>query len=764
MLPLLLASSIHAAAPVIDRVPALADEFQPSAVKLLPSPFATAMAANDRVLIALEPDRLLHSFRTNAGLPAKAPAYGGWESQGVAGHTLGHYLSAISKEFAATQSPVLKKRVDYIVSELSLCQSKRADGYIGAIPDGDRIWAEIKKGDVRSSGFDLNGGWVPWYTLHKDFAGLLDAYRYTGSKQALVVAKKLGDWAIDETAALTPDKWQLMLGCEHGGMNEAFANLYGFTGDRRYLEIGRKFYHKEVLDPLAEAKDQLAGHHANTQIPKIIGMARLYELEAQPNDKAIAVNFWNAIVNHHSYVNGGNSNYEHLQDPDKLNDQLSDNTSETCNTYNMLKLTTHLFRWEPSATYADYYERALYNHILASQDPADGMVCYYVPLVSGGARTYSTPTESFWCCVGTGIENHTQYGQAIYYHHGRERLWVNLFIPSDLTWKEAGVIIHQRTDFPSSGKILLRVESKARSRFELKIRHPKWAQAPLTVSVNGTAVALSNQPESYVTIKRVWNPGDRVTFTLPMPLHTESMPDNPKRLALFKGPVLLAADLGPTSAEVKRAPVLVTSDQPVDTWLRSTGPLTYITTGVAKPDPLTFKPFYTISHNRYAVYLDTFDVEGWRKQEEIYRQEEEQARELAARTVDYLRPGEMQPERDHNFQGEKVETGEFKKRKWRHALSGGWFSFDMAVDPSKPNALVLTYWGSDAGDREFDILVDGKKIATQKLEREKPDVFFDVRYEIPSELLEGKKKVTIKLQALPTKLAGGLYGARVVRG
>jgi uncharacterized protein len=323
-------------------------------VRLLDGPFKDAMEADARYLLVIEPDRLLSEFRAHAGLKPRAEKYGGWESSGLAGHTLGHYLSACSMEYAATGDLRFRDRVNYIVGELALCQKARGSGYIGAIPREDTVWAEVGAGKIRSHGFDLNGAWSPWYTVHKVMAGLLDAYLYCGNEDALRVERGMADWTGAIVSGLSDSIRQRMLACEYGGMNEVLANTYAITGDKKYLDMSYDFYDKRVLDSLALGLDDLAGKHSNTQIPKVIGCARRYELTADERDKRIAESFWSLVVSGHSYATGGNSDYEYLGRPGKLNDELTDNTTETCNTYNMLKLTRHLFAWHPSAALMDY--------------------------------------------------------------------------------------------------------------------------------------------------------------------------------------------------------------------------------------------------------------------------------------------------------------------------------------------------------------------------------------------------------------------------
>ncbi|MBZ0257511.1 glycoside hydrolase family 127 protein, partial [bacterium] len=416
-----------------------AEPFSVEDVQLLDGPFLHARNLDAAYLLRLVPDRLLAGFREVAGLPAKAKRYGGWESMGVAGHTLGHYLSAASRLYAAGDDRFLE-RINYIVDELKACQAN--SGYLAAFSEGKKVFEEVAKGDIRSAGFDLNGSWVPWYTFHKQFAGLIDAYRYCDNQEALEVAKKMGDWAIDVTSGLSEEQFQKMLACEHGGMNESMLELYAITGDERYLELSRRFHHQAVLGPLARGEANLPGLHSNTQIPKIIGVAHRYEYTQDEADHDIATYFWDRVVHHHTYANGGNSNHEHFGPADQLAHRLSSESSESCNTYNMLKLTRHLFSWTEDPQYSDYYEQALYNHILAAQNPDDGMMCYFIPMQVGGAKTYSTPFDSFWCCVGSGIENPARYTEGIYYH-GDDDLLVNLFIPSVLKWKEQGVELRQ---------------------------------------------------------------------------------------------------------------------------------------------------------------------------------------------------------------------------------------------------------------------------------------------------------------------------------
>jgi hypothetical protein len=760
--------AVNSNTPVPDRIRREARSFDLADVRLLDGPFKKAMKLDSEYLLRLEPDRFLSWFRKEAGLKPKGEVYGGWESRGVAGHSLGHYLSACAMMFAATGDERFRERVKYVVDELELCQRANGNGYVAAIPNGKKVFSEVAAGDIRSQGFDLNGAWVPWYTLHKLFAGLLDANHYCGNKKALAIAVKLADWADATLANLTEEQFQRMLACEHGGMNESLAELYARTGNEKYLKLSRRFHHKAVLDPLARREDHLQGLHANTQIPKLIGLARRYELTQDPSDETAAEFFWDRVVHHHSYVTGGNSDAEHFGPPDQLNDRLSQNTTETCNTYNMLKLTRHLFEWHASAEYGDFYERALYNHILASQNPDDGMVCYYVPLKAGSRKTYSTPFESFWCCVGTGMENHAKYGDAIYFHSD-DALWVNLFIASELNWREKGLTLRQETQYPDTNSTSLTIKTRKPLLLALRLRYPGWATQGFNVSVNGRPQNIDAKPGSFVEIRRTWKDGDRVELSIPMSLRLEAMPDNPNRAAVLYGPTVLAGDVGPENEgsveSLILVPALITESRPVAEWIKPVAgdASTFRTVGAGRPRDVALSPFYRMYNRRYVVYWDLFSPQQWLVREADYKAELERVRLLEAMTVDFVQPGEMQPERNHNMQGEGTEAGEHSGRKWRHARDGGWVSFDLKVPPDKPVSLVSTYWGSETGARNFDVLVDGVKIATQSLHNDRPGQFFDVTYAIPEELTRGKTRITVRFQAQPGNIAGGFYGLRIIR-
>lgn len=742
-------------------LPAYAVEL--SQVRLLDGPFKEAQQADVAYLRKIEPDRLLADFRVHSGLAAKGQRYGGWESSGLAGHTLGHYLSACALAYASTGDPAFLQRVNYLVAELDECQRARKTGYVGAIPNEDKLWAEVARGEIRSHGFDLNGGWSPWYTVHKIMAGLLDAYLYCGNARALALNQGLADWTGEIIKDLDEGKMQDMMVCEYGGMAETLANTYALSGNKKYLDFSYRFYDKRVLDPLAAGTDILPGKHSNTQIPKIIASARRYELTGDPKDVALARFFWQTVTDNHSYATGGNSNYEYLGEARKLSDKLSENTTETCNTYNMLKLTRHLFALRPSAALMDYYEKGLYNHILASQNHRDGMMTYFVPLRMGGHKTYSDEFDTFTCCVGSGMENHVKYGENIYFQGADNSLYVNLFIPSELTWKEQGLTLRQEGQLPATDKVVFTLTAAKPRAFKLRLRQPHWAKQ-VAVTVNGQPQPVAPDAEGYLVLDRKWKNHDRVELTLAADFYTEALPDNADRRAVFYGPLLLAGVLGTTEPEpVAGVPVLVTNSASANQWVKTVdqGQLRFQTAGLGVPHDVALLPFNQTASEYYTVYWDVFTPEKWAAQQRVYGEARRHQQELDAKTVDILRVGEMQPERDHAFTiSEKAETGEAHGKKWRVAHEGGTMAFTLKVAPEVANTLLITYWGMDNRGRVFDVLVDGVKIATEDLNKYKESRFYDVTYVIPAELVKGKHQVKITFQAKPNNSAGPIYGVR----
>ncbi|MFL6601105.1 MAG: beta-L-arabinofuranosidase domain-containing protein [Steroidobacteraceae bacterium] len=747
----------------------VAESFPLGSIRLLPSVYSSALEANRSYLHTLEPDRLLHNFRAQAGLKPKGALYGGWESDSIAGHTLGHYLSACSLMHAQTGDMECKRRVGYIVAELALCQARASDGYVGgftrkrgdAMENGRFAMEEVRRGEIRSTGFDLNGSWSPFYNWHKLLAGLLDADRHCNLRQAVRIAERLGGYIEGVFAALTDSQIQSVLSCEYGGLNDSFAELYARTGDQRWLRLARSIYDRKVLDPLTHRVDSLANVHANTQIPKVIGLARLYELTGDQRYAEASAFFWETVTAQYTYVIGGNGDREYFQTPCSISKHITEQTCESCNSYNMLKLTRHLYARLPDARYFDYYERTHLNNILAQQNPRTGMFAYMNPLMSGSHREFSSPFEDFWCCVGTGMESHSKHGESIYWRRGSE-LIVNLYIPSTLHWAAEGTRLEMTTDYPFAETIRIRVlERQSEAPATLTLRIPGWCGGP-GLTLNGNPLPCT--PKSgYVRTSRVWKSGDVVELRLPATLRTESTVDDAQTVALLYGPLVLAADLGPAAQTWKGLPpVLVGSD--VLSGITPTGstPASFRTKGLVRPDDVTLSPFALQHERNTAVYFKHFTESQWQVEQARYRAEQQYLADLQARSADVMHLGEMQAERDHALEAKLSYPVVYRGRNGRDARAGGYFEFTFKTRPG-PLVLQATYWGEER-NRRFRILVGGELVATERLEANKPGEFFEQDYPIPVSLTDGKPTVRVRFEPEERVSAGPVFGVRLFSG
>jgi DUF1680 family protein len=614
----------HAAATSKPSVAApMLQDFPLTEVRLLNGPFLEAQQRDEAYLLKLEPDRMLHNFRVNAGLEPKAPIYGGWESVRTwadiraHGHTLGHYLTAASLMYASTGHGEMKQRVDYIVGELKECQDAGRTGLICAFPDNT---AQI---DNLVAGRRVVG--VPWYTLHKIYAGLRDAHAFCGNAAARDVLVKFTDWAVEVTKDMTDEQFQRMLGTEHGGMNEVLADVYLLTNDKKHLVLAERFCHLTILTPMSERRDTLNGLHSNTQIPKIVGFERLYQVTGKPQYHAAAEFFWQTVTGTRSFATGGNGDNEHFFPITDFTRHLaSAKTMETCCSYNMLRLTRQLFANDPTAAGGDYYERTLFNTILGSQDPDTGMMTYFQSTRPGYLKLFCTPFDSFWCCTGTGIENHAKYGDSIYFRGRpdgpqRNSLYVNLFIASTLNWKEKGITLTQITSFPEIGRTRLEIKAASAQRFTLNLRHPAWA-ATASVRVNGSAAESSRKPGSFIALNRRWKSGDVVEMEMPMTLRLELLPGTTDTAAAVYGPIVLVGALGreikpgddlhvnertigSTFNEPIEVPALAGALAGIPAKIKPSGaPLTFKTDGIGRPGDVTLIPYYKMAHQHYNMY------------------------------------------------------------------------------------------------------------------------------------------------------------------
>lgn len=564
--------------------------FPLSAVRLRPGPFRDNMNRQLAYFTFVDINRLLHTFRTNVGIASSARPCGGWESPDteLRGHTTGHLLSGLAQAYANTGDSSYKTKGDAIVTALAACQAASPNkgyraGYLSAFPENffDRL--EIGQ-----------QVWAPYYTIHKIMAGLLDQYLLAGNGQALTVVSDMASWVKARTDRLSTTTMQNTLRTEFGGMPEVLTNLYQVTGNADHLATAKRFDHAQILDPLAANSDQLSGFHANTQIPKIIGAIREYHATGTTRYRDIAINFWDIVLAHHTYVIGGNSNGEYFKAPDRISTELSDHTCEVCNTYNMLKLGRQLFFTNPArADYMDYYELALYNQILGEQDPnsSHGFVTYYTPLRAGGIKTYTNDYDDFTCDHGSAMESQTKFADSIYFYSG-ETLYVNLFIASALTWPGRGITVTQDTTFPTQSSSKLTITGSG--HIALKIRVPSWTTG-MTVKVNGVSQSVTATPGTYLTIDRTWSTGDVIDFTMPASLKFPRANDNANIGAAKYGAIVLAGEYGSTDLG-GNLPTLQTGTLVPD----SNNPLRF--TGTASTGAVSLIPFYKVHHQRYTVY------------------------------------------------------------------------------------------------------------------------------------------------------------------
>ena len=713
-------------------------------VRLTDGPLKQAQELDEKWLQEIEPDRLLSGYRTEAGLTPKTAKYGGWESTGLSGHSLGHYLSALSLMYASTGNQFYRERIEYICRELAECQKANGNGFTAGFPDANQIMQQIAKGDIRSKGFDINGAWVPYYNLHKLFAGLVDASDLSGSAEPKKVLIALAEWFYQLHNKLSEEQIQQILLCEHGGMNEALANVYRITGDKKYLDLSFRFNHKAILDPLAEGKDELAGKHANTQIPKVVGTAQQYLLSQNEHSQKTAEYFFEEVTHQHTYCIGGNSTAEYFGEPGRLDDRITDRTCETCNSYNMLKLDKLLFLTNPSVSLADYYETTLFNHIYATQNHETGMVLYFSPLATGSKKesnkSFSSMFDSFWCCVGSGWENHAKYGECIYFKTPENNLIINQFIGSELKWTERNLSLTQITRFPEDGKTSFVLKMNQAQQFAIHLRLPGWTTSKYRISINGEIQKISIKPGNYIVINRKWKDGDRIEYLLPMPFSSISIPGNEKVRALRYGPIVLSASIN------EGEPAVLVSNGPIEKEIRleSVHPLRF---KIPKADGQSFYELLPYFENmgNLAVYFDTFNSAEWQASKESYLLKMNKEKYLAEHTVDQISLGEMQPERDHQFESYQCTVGERLKRKIRETGANGWMEFTMKIAPEQTNKILASFYGNN-GSRTYDIFVDGKFLTTDIIHW-MGDRFVEKNYEIPVGLTKDKNQVKIRFSA-----------------
>lgn len=766
--------------------------FPLSQVRLLDGPFKHACDLNVEVLLQYDVDRLLAPFLKEAGLPPKGEVFPNWAD--LNGHIGGHYLSALAIHYAATGNEACKQRMDYMVSELKRCQQKHGNGYVGGIPNGMKAWKEIQKGNVAI----VWKYWVPWYNVHKTYAGLRDAWAYGGNEEARQMFLDLCDWGLTVIDPLTDQQMEHMLGNEFGGMDEVYADAYGMTGDVKYLDAAKRFSHHWLLDSMAAGIDNLDNKHANTQVPKVVGYQRIAELSALAGRKADADTyrkaadfFWSTVVNNRSLSIGGNSRREHFAAADDCKSYVEDREGpESCNTNNMLKLTEGLFRLSPEARYADFYERAMYNHILSTQHPRHGGYVYFTSARPAHYRVYSAPNSAMWCCVGTGMENHGKYGEFIYSHEG-DNLYVNLFVASRLDWKEKGITLTQETRFPDeeTSRLTLRMKKPVKAR--LLIRHPWWSKAgEMKVMCKGKDYAAGSQPSGYIAIDRKWKDGDIIEITAPMQVTIEELPNIPNYIAIMRGPILLGARMGTDHLDglvaddsrwghIAHGPLVSVFDTPFIIGNRreiqaklekmkpvAGKPLCYTVPGLftEKYKDLQLEPFFRLHDCRYMMYWLSMNDREYADFQKAAQEAEQRKLLLDRRTIDAVATAEQQPEVDHQLKYENSQTGHFEGEPWRDARNGGYFSYNLLTNGETDLSLMVRYWGNETANRSFDILLDGKLLAEENLVGKwKRSELVNVEYPIPADMLQGKQSVTVTFRSKPGNIAGGVFYVRMLR-
>jgi hypothetical protein len=746
--------------------------FPLSQVRLLDSRWKDEQERDRAYLLALDLDRLMYNFRKQAKLDAPGEPLGGWEAPTceVRGHFVGHYLSACALMVASTGDAAVRDKGNAVVAELAKCQAAMGGEYLCAFPESlfDRVENQQPV-------------WVPYYTLHKILAGLYDMYTLAGNEQALDMLKRGASYVKKRLDCLPADQIDRMLRTEFGGMAEVLHNLYGLTGDPQVFDTACKFDQPEFLGPLALSHDNLTRIHGNTNIPKIVGAARRYELTGDVRYRDLSMFFWDRVVNTRSYATGGSTMFECWPEPNKLAQTLGHLNHETCKTYNMLRLTRHILCWTADVKYADFYERALYSGILGTQGPQPGQLEYYVPMAAGYPRTFGTTDTAFWCCYGSGVENWAKLGDSIYFHNDNA-LYVNLFIPSTVQWPEKGLTLEQQTAFPRNDTTTCVTHLEKPAAVAVNMRIPYWATNGVEVRINGdpltSDIVKNAKPASWLPLDRTWKDGDRVELRMPMSLHTMALPDDANTVAILYGPLVLAGVLYAREGQdvvvdgnheavagcqqTDRLPWIAGDPMNPSAWLTPVPdkPLTFKSTGA--PKEYLLEPFCDIAKERYAVYWNVAPADSPRGNA-LKEADRATARELD-RVFLFTHPEAAKSEIDHQLKSEKSATGPVPGTAYvyRHAEPGGYFGWSFKVLPDQPAALRVTYFGGDV-NRKFDIEVEGKLIATESLQPVKPGELREVEYALPIDLTRDKDHVSVVFRANHDTLAGGVFGCATLK-
>ncbi len=716
-------------------------------VTLLDSYEQNAFGLEVKYLKSLDAKKLLKGFCEISGVELDATKYGGWETSAIQGHTLGHYLTAVSQAYASSGDNSLKEITDYMVSILSKCQAE--NGYLAAIPESH--YEQIENGNT-------SGTWVPWYSMHKILAGLVDVYALTNNEQALIVASNLGDWVYSHTSKWTPEMQATVLNVEYGGMNDCLYELYKHTKNENHLSAAHSFDEITLFEPLYNGEDILNGKHANTTIPKIIGALNRYRVTGEEYYLQVAANFWEIVTKNHTYITGGNSEWEHFGESKILDAERTNCNCETCNTYNMLKLSRELFKITGDTKYADYYENTFTNAILSSQNPETGMTTYFQPMATGYFKVYSSPTDHFWCCTGSGMENFSKLSDSIYFHNSTS-LYVNRFTSSSVNWEKKGLEITQTADLPN---VKFTINGSAKAQIVLRV--PDWTNNP-TVKINNEEINV-NDKNGLIILEREWQNGDTIEYSLPMQVVAYTLPDNENAVAFKYGPYVLSANMGTKEMNTTTTGVdvtiplwdatvsdtLVIKNGTIKNWLKNISEnlvqekntLQFTLKGTNQN--LVFSPHYLQYKNRYGIYFHLADSNT-----EITTNEADKYI-----VIDSLPVGNDQYEFSHNLKSENSTAGNFKGLMFRDARPNGWFSYDLTVDNTTTNYVAVKFYSGDVG-RTFKIYVDNELLEDVTLGDPNPNGFYDVYYKIPQNMVAEKEKITVTFKATEESFAGGIF-------
>lgn len=756
--------------------------FPLSDVTLLDSEFKRADELNVDVLLKYDVDRLLAPFLKEAGLEPKGEYFPNWA--GLDGHVGGHYLSALAFAYASTGNEECKRIADYMVSELKRCAEANGDGYIGGVPESKVVWDALRAGDDS----ELRKRWVPWYNVHKIYAGLLDAYRNTGNEDARKLFLGLCDWGIDVTSALDSAAWEKMLDIEFGGMNEVYADAYDLTGDSKYMDMAKKFSHRWLFDSMRRGIDNLDNRHANTQVPKAVGYQRVAESSGDSDYRDAAEFFWTTVTGNRSLSFGGNSRREHFPSAEGCVEYTMEREGpESCNTYNMLKLSEGLFRLNPHARYADFYERALFNHIRSTQHPEHGGYVYFTSARPRHYRIYSSPNDAMWCCVGTGMENHGKYGEFIY-SHSDDDLYVNLFIPSSVEWKEKGITLTQTTDFPAQESTCLALKMKKDNKFTLKIRLPHWIVTDKPdIYINGKIFKdYQVTPDSYITIDKKWKNGDIVDISLPMTNYVEAMPNVPDFLSIMHGPITLASragteDLAGLVADDSRwghiahgkllplyeAPIINGTKEDIEALIKDMKPLEgkplhYKIPGLfiqKEYSDIELEPFSGIHDSRYCVYWQAMDKSSYEDNMKNLALAEQERLRLDSLTVDKITLGEQQPEADHKMKESNTSKGYHENESFRTINPDGYLSFILTSDNQKALNIDLRM----LGDIIPSLFIEESEIDVEPtVSTADSKGFRHIRFTLPERAADAEKDINFTLRNKKKNPTGGINSVRLI--